>query len=182
MLVGILFEISEIKEDNSSHDQSFIFFSGLGREKDREVISIRKSSLQATSASLLKSGDVFSRRALDIEVDGLAWITWELAVHTELAATTVKLVFKIILSIINIDNEVAEIKGILNLTDVFILSIFAQSYCNFRAIETVAGTLAWSIDLQEGFIIELFEFIINSIDSDLEGSAFTTQALSGEAS
>jgi len=95
-----------------------------------------------------------------------------------LAAASINFVFKVAAGIKNVDNEIAKIKGILNFTDEFIFTVFDQSNNNLRTIETVAGTCARSVNLNERFVIELFEFIINSVNGDLERSAFSTQALS----
>jgi hypothetical protein len=174
--VWFLFEISEIKEQGSAHKQSLIFLSSIGREVHSEVISIRKHGLSATRASLLESGDDFTRRSLDVEVNSLTALKGTLAVHTDLEAATITNELQVVILVIDFIDNIETSPWVLDLSDVLIFTIFNIGDSHFRSVEAVASALAWSVNEQEWFIVEFF-IIILEVDLDLERLAIRSHTL-----
>jgi hypothetical protein len=175
-----LFEVSEVQEQDSAHDQSLIFFGAAGREMDREVISITDHSLQATRRLLLDTSNNITRRDLKFEINDLTALEGSLAVHTALAAASVNLVFNVVVLVVDVQNNVAACEGVSNLSEVFVLAIFDVGNGDFGSITAVEGTGAGSVNQEERLVVE-FLAVVFETDLELEWSAFTTQALSGAA-
>jgi len=147
LLAWIFFEVSEIEENDGTHEEGLVFLGGRSREGHSEVIRITKHRLEATLTLLGQMSNIVTASALDFEVDGLAWLAWGLAVHTDLAAASVDLVSEFIVFIITVDLEIHAVEGILDLAEVVASSVLNPRNINFGSIEAVASTLARSFDL-----------------------------------
>jgi len=166
VLLWLLFEVSEIKEQYRAHDQSLVFLSGVSGEVDSEVISFRHHSLGTTGASLLEGGDDFTRRSLDIEVDGFTALQRTLTMHTDLHAATVDDVLQVVVLVVDLVDDIAACPWVNDLTNILILAIFNVSDSHFGSVEAVEGALARSVNEQEWFIVKFFSIILKV---DLEG-------------
>jgi len=180
LVLLLFFEVSEIQEQDSAHDQSLVFLGAGSREVNSEVISITDHGLHATSTLLLDAGNGITRGDLKIEIDDLTAFERSLAVHTDLAAATVDLVLNVLVLVADIQNNVTASEGVSNLAEILTLTIFNQSNRDFGSVTTVEGTGAWSVDQEERFGIEFFIIIFKS-NLELEGSALTAQELSRTA-
>jgi hypothetical protein len=172
-----LFEISEIQEQSSAHNKSLIFLRTGSREMNGEVISIADHSLHAARTLLLDTGNSVTRRNLNIEVNGFTAFEGSLAVHTDLHAASVNVVLNVVILIVDVQNQIAAVEGISNLSKILALAILNPSNRDFGSVTAIEGTGAWSVNQEERTIIE-FLIIIFEIDLELERSAFTAQELS----
>jgi hypothetical protein len=178
VLVWLLFEVSEIEEHSSTHNQSLIFSSGTSGEVASEVISSRQHSLSASWASLLKGGNNFTRGRLDIEINSFTAFKRTLAMHTDLETTGFNDIFQVVVLVIKFIDNVEASPDILDLSNVLILAIFDVVNHHFRSVEAVESTLAWSVNIQEWFVVKLFS-VIFKIDLDLERLAIRGHTLLG---
>jgi hypothetical protein len=178
VVVWFLFEVSEIKEHNSTHDQSLVFLSSIGREVASEVISFREHSLSTSWASLLKSGQDFTRRRLDVEIDSLTALKRTLTVHTDLHAAAFNDVLQVVVLVVDLIDDVAACPRVLDLSDVLVLAIFDIRDEHFGSVQAGISALAWSVNEQEWFVVEFF-IVVLEVDLDLERLAVRGEALLG---
>jgi len=176
--IRLLFEVSEIKEQGSAHKESLVFLSGVGGEVHSEVISTGESSLSTARASLLEGGDDFTGGSLDVEVNSLTAFKRTLAVETDLEAAGLNDVLQVVVLVKDLVDDVEAGPWVSDLTNVLVLSILNPSDGHFGSVEAVASAFAWSVEQQEGLVVEFFTLVFE-VDLHLERSAVTAHALLG---
>jgi len=94
----------------------------------------------------LKTGNSVSGWELDFEIDGFAALERTLAVHTNLAAATINFVLDVTILVVDVKNNVTAVEGVGDLSEVFALSVFNVSHCDFRSVEAIACAFARSVE------------------------------------
>jgi len=67
-------------------------------------------------------------------------------VHGDLATAGFDLVLHVVVLVVDFVKDVEALITILDLSDVFVLSVFDHSDSHFRSVEAVASALAWSVE------------------------------------
>jgi len=94
----------------------------------------------------LKSGDDFTRRSLDVEVNSFTALKRALAMHTDLEAATINDVFQVVVLVIDFVDDVEAGPWVSDLTNVLVLAILNISNGHFRSVAAVESALAWSVE------------------------------------
>jgi len=89
---------------------------------------------------------IFTRGALDFEINMLTAFERTLAVHTDLAAAGFDLVLNVAILVKDFVADVEALIEILDFTEVVALSVFNVGNSQFRSVEAVASALAVSVE------------------------------------
>jgi len=98
--------------------------------------------------------------------------------HTDLETTGFNDIFQGVVLVIKFIDNVEASPDILDLSNVLILAIFDVVNHHFRSVEAVESALAWSVNIQEWFVVEFFS-VVFKIDLDLERLAIRGHTLLG---
>lgn len=148
LILSFIFEVHVIQEESGWEEQSLVFWRGIRRETDMEIVSLTKARLQTASWFLEDSSENFTSSILDFEGIFLARLARTThAQITKLATTTFNDVFQIACLIFDFGSEIAQFPWLSNLTYILLSAILYDCYWQF-----------WTIKAETSALIRTWEF------------------------